>query len=351
MPYLLLLISLMLVSCKKENLHKTNPVIMPAEQRSYLSHSHEIGDSQFRNKLLNQLVEQKFPTDKTDSVVKNYDELEGMNLTKDDLKTYMEKERLMAKLVVSYTDRLDVYFLPRGVALSNIASQLGLKAEAGRVLKWMSTADKTVEGQSLYLINVNHEDLMENDKKVYQEVYNYQDFNEKKGFVLADGREAEISLKHLFYKEQVVSQEFNGRVVKCTRDLMEAGMCGQCKYKRHIPSGSFGHVEDVSLDEVGFRMMINGERFLTSELPNELTSDGVIRFKIRSNDFLKNKQTVLEVEKTAAPVYEQQVYGFEYNDLCLKNEGRGSISLQSKADIFLNVKILGRGEMLRAISL
>ncbi len=352
MPYLLLLVSLMFVSCKKDNqIKKSSTVIQASEQRTYLSHSHGLGESKIRNKLLNQLVEEKFPTGKIENAVKNYDELEGLNLTKDDLNTYMEKERLMTKLVVSSTDRLDIYFLPRGVALNLIPGQLGIKAEAGRVLKWLSTPAATVEGSTLYLIHVNHEDLMENDKTFYQETYNNADFADKKGFILNDGREAQISLKHDFYREQTVAQTFKGRIKSCSRDLMEAGECQECLYKRQIPSGQFALVPNVSLDEVGFRLMINGERFLTSELPSEFTSDGVVRFKIKSSEFLKSNQARVEIEKTAAPVYQSESAPYDYSGHCVRSEGRESFSLQSKAQIYLSVKVLGRGDMLRAVSL
>lgn len=352
MPYLFLIFSLFFVSCRKDNQLKSPPVTIAAsEQRSYLSTPQEVNGSYLRSKLLNQIVEERFPSGKSEHVVKNYDELHDVPMSKKEMELYMEKERLMAKLIVSYSDRTDIYFLPRGVKIQDVPAQLGLSPEAGRVFKWINATPRTTEGFTTYLVHVNHEDLMENDKKYFQEVFDYNDLSNKNGFVLVDGREAEITLRYNFYKEQAASQVYSGKVKSCNRDMMEAGECTLCSYKMLVASGKYQADTSLGLDDTGFRLMINGERFLTSELPTELKSNGILSFKIKAEGFLKGRQAMIEVEKTSPPVYQSTSSPFDYTGNCAKVEGSNKMVLQSRAEIDLNVKISGRGDTLRAISL
>ncbi|MBC7427592.1 MAG: hypothetical protein H7336_03205, partial [Bacteriovorax sp.] len=139
MPYLLILISLIFVSCgvKENALSKLPSSTYSLEQRTFITIKHEDGKSIIRSKILNQFVEEEIPSTEAAIQIDKGDELIGNEMDQRDLKIYAANEKSMAKIIVSFTDHEEIFFVPKDVPLKTITARLNLKPEAERVFKWI----------------------------------------------------------------------------------------------------------------------------------------------------------------------------------------------------------------------
>lgn len=351
MPYLLILFSLLFIACKKENQVSQHAVVKSSEQKSFITIAHNEGESVFRNKIMNAIVEGKFPDEKEVSALKKGDELIGYEMNKRDMELYRQREQESTKLIVSFSDRLEIYFVPKQVVVKGLIDQLGLRAEAQRRFKWLNADEvQTAPGQTLYLISINHEDLMENDKKFYQENYDLRDLPAKKSFSVESYREVLVNLKYQFFREVPVVKNFTGKKIPCSRELLESGGCGFCEYKKSIPSGQYQRAFNASLDELGVKMKLDGQDVTLANLAGQLKSAEEVIFRFTPETLVTGVALKIELEKIN-PLSRVVNLPVERNHLCTEDEGRGSITLGNKAHVDLKVTILGRGEKLRSIRL
>lgn len=353
MPYLIILFSLFFAACKsKENAIGRHAVVSSSEQKSFITIVHNPGESLIRNKLLNLIVEETYPGKNPDFQIKPKEELIGYELSDRDMGIYHEHEKKMTKLVVSYSEHLEIYFIPRRVVISELVSQLGLKPEPGRIFKWLKFyTPSTSENTTLYLINVNYEDLMENDKNFYQLYYDLKDLGSKKELNVESYKEMELTMQYNFFKEVPVAQTFNGRKVICNRETRESGGCGQCSYSKLVASGKFERILVPSLDELGVKLKIDGREVLFGDLSSELVNQQEVKFRIRAEAFTTSPALKVEFFRVQPVSHTIDAGPANYTEACIGDEGRGLISLQRKSDIDLKVKVMGRGEALRKIVL
>lgn len=351
MPYVLFFLCLLLGACgKKSNIISTPSVVSTSEQRSFIVIAHEKGSSVFRNKALNSIVETKFPSNNPNFEIKKGDELLGYDMSERDRAFYEHNERTMAKVIVSFTDRLEIYFVPRKVAIPEITSQLKLTPEAERKFKLINPNGRyTEEGNTLYLISVNYEDLMENDKKFYQENFDLQDLKERSAFYVESYKEMVLSMSYEFFKERDITKLFTGPTIKCSRDLIEAGTCGRCEYKKSVPSGNFDKIANPSLDDLGVGLKLDGETIKMGNLTAEMLAPGSVVFHLAPQALDVSVTLKVELEKKALPTYRisENVEELTY----CASVPRGYITLASKSSLSLKVKMLGRGEKLKDVKL
>ncbi len=351
MPYLVLLLCLVFSACKKGHQVSHLASVSSNEQRSFIVIAHAEGESVIRNKLLNAIVEEKFPQGREESIIKESDELKGHAMSERDIKFYSEKESLMTKLVVSFSDRTEIYFLPPQMFVSDIAGSLNLAPEANKTFKWLKREGELTEAKkTLYLVSVNHEDLMENDKKYYKEFFDLKDLSVRTTFKVEKFREVILGLNYQFFKERPVMQNFTGRTVKCNRDLAEAGMCGQCVYKKLVPSGFFDKIENPSLDELGVYLSLDDQNVFLSGLGPQMIAPGQVSFQLKVESFAGQSLLKIDLEKRAPGSYSVGSNAVR-DHLCKGDEGAGNISLNISSQLELKVEILGRGERLKEISL
>lgn len=352
LPFIILTIA-MLASCEKKENTIAEPIVIDSlEQKSYLVIPHGEDGSVIRSKLLNEVVEQSFPANKlvAEFKIKNNDELHGFAMSDRDMKSYQLKSSTMAKIVVSYSDHEEVYFLPQKIALDEITEELQLIPEKDRVLKVLPNEYlATSKGVAFYLVNVNHEDLMMNDQKFFQsEAVEY-----KNSFLVDSYKAASLLVDYEFYLQKLSPQAFGGKKIRCTRDLIEAGMCGPtCSYTRNIPVNDYSVAVETDLAKLGFSVKYSDKTKSVSEF--KVNKDMSAHFEVE----LESQQTIgdvysVEVVKTPSSTYQVYSAAYDYSNMCggADKNVAGDLTIQSQVNFKVKVVLKGRGIELKTIKL
>lgn len=347
----------LLASCgKKVNDLGSNQAMSAFEQKSFVVIPHEENNSVIRNKLLNMVVEESFPSKilNPENEIKNNDELQGFSMSEKDLVNYKNKNMSLAKIIVSYVDREEVYFLPERVLLSNLIKELEVTAGTDRAFKLINSGvDKTYTGGSFYLVSLNHEDLMKNDQKFFESsVTSLKSVNQQ--IVIDSFKETVLIVNYDFYIQKLGAQSFGGKRIKCTRDLIEAGMCGTtCGYKMNMPSSVFEKAVVPQEDDLGLSVRFLNQVEKVGAKNLFAKKEGELTFKIHSQEAIGDSYTV-EVIQNASQSYPQRVTGYDYNSVDCAPADRNKfqdVALQSKVNLTVGFKTLGRGVELKSIKL
>lgn len=351
----LIILSLaVLVSCGKKTNDLGSTVVASAfEQKSFLTIPHEENKSFIRSKLLNSLVEQTFPAlmDNPDTKIQKNDELKNYEISEKDLRNYQDKEKVFNKVVVSYPDREEIYFVPERVLIANLPGDLELSAGTDRVLKILpNDNDKTFRSGIVYIVSVNHEDLMKNDHNFYKTQVNA--LNKGQSLLIDSYKSVILSVDYDFYMQKVAPQTFGGKLIRCTSELIEAGMCGyQCGYKRDMPSGEFEKVTERSLGNLGLAVKYANKTVAVSDLAITNQTDSHFEVKIESQEGLGDNYT-LEIAQVASSTYSRNAPGYSYTNCYASDQNvNGSVALQSKVNFSVTMTILGRGAELKRVRL
>lgn len=354
----LIILSLaVLVSCGKKSNNLGSSVVASAfEQKDFLTIPHEENASLIRHKLLNLIVEQTFPSQNfnPDNSLKKNDELDKYEMSERDLRNYQEKEKSFAKVIVSYPDREEVYFLPERVPVANLIGELELSAGTDRVFKMFPTDnEKTFKGGVFYFVSLNHTDLMKNDQKYYStQIINMKNFTNQS--VLVDGHRAIIlSIDYDFYLQKLAPQAFHGKPARCTKDSIESGDCGRkCEYLRNMPSGEFEKSSEPTIENLGFNVRYANGLVPGSDMEIVNKRDGHFELKIGPKEMLGDNFT-LELAKGASATYLRSAPGYAYSQFCNGGEiyVRGDVTLQSKVTFSVTMTTYGRGAELKKVKL
>ncbi len=352
MPYLLILLSLAFVSCgqKKTNELSSAEFKSSLEQKSFQTVTETDSIIYFRGKLLNSFVEEKIPSDNLTYKISNRDELTFAEISDRDLKIYTDKEKSAAKVIVSYADRTEIFFLPENVPLEIIPSKLNLKNEAARKFKWVTTnITKTFSGAVLYLVSLNLEDIIQNDQRFYKETFTLGQNFASQNMKLVTGKSLELSVDYSVLLQGEVGQQFAGRGVRCTRDLIEAGGCGQCSYTRNVPSGSYSKTATLPLNELGFSVKIGDQVFSLNEF-NPIVQNENFKIEINSSTFDLRRETSVQLLSSAPAGISKHAPAYNYAGFCATTSDGAEIALARKVEASVTATLLGRGaEFLKGI--
>lgn len=346
-----------LVSCgKKENNLGSTVATAAFEQKNFLTIAHEENASLLRSKILNIVVEQTFPSQKfnPENSLKKNDELDKFEISERDLRNYQEKELGFAKVIVSYPDREEVYFLPERVPVANLINELELSAGADRVFKMLpSDNDKTFKGGIFYIVSLNHSDLMKNDQKFYSvEANNLKNFINQ-SLLLDSNKSVVLSIDYDFYLQKLAPQSFANKAPRCTRDSIESGECGKkCEYKRNMPSGEFEKSSEANIESLGFNVRYANGLAPGNDIEIMNKRDGHFEVKIAPKEMLVDNFT-LEVSQGASATYQRSAPGYAYSPYCNGGEiyVRGDVTIGSKVNFSVTMTTFGRGAELKRIKL
>lgn len=345
-----------LVSCGKKSNDLGSTVAASAfEQKSFLTIPHEENKSIIRSKLLNSLVEQTFPAliDNPENKIQKNDELKNYEISEKDLRNYQDKEKVFSKVIVSYQDREEIYFVPDRVLIANLPDDLELTAEPDRILKILpSDNDKTFKSGVVYIVSVNHEDLMKNDHNFYKTQMNTAKGANGQSLLIDSYKSVLLAVDYDFYLQKVAPQSFGGKLIRCTPELRESGMCGfQCGYKRDMPSGEFEKMTERSLGNLGLVVKYANKAVSVSDLAITNQTDSHFEVKIESQEALGENYT-LEIAQVASSTYSRNAPGYNYTNCYSSDQNvNGSVALQSKVNFSVTMTILGRGTELKRVRL
>ena len=349
MRIFLILLTLSMVSCGKENFIGSNKPRVLVDQKSFLTINDEAATALFRSNILNAIVEKELPSSTNIHEVGYREELQEFSMTEKDLKSYKEKEATMAKVVVSFPERTEIYFLPEGVFVSDLVEVLELSEDSERVFKLITSDDtKTYKGGVFYLVSLNHNDLMVNDKKFFQTTLHLKnDFN-KRQIPLDPNRVFKIDVDYNFYKETLTTQAVTKPAPLCTVELIEAGMCGPCHYREGVGSGHYEKTQVRSLSDLGFKVSVNGKDLPLTEI-GSLTKEGSVHIDIPSFEIYNS--AVMFLSTSSSPVYYETYESVDFLGACQNVPKTKLVNFQSRAEFSVTVNIWGRGEELKVIKL
>lgn len=353
---LILIILSALVSCGKKQANNLGSSVSMVvfEQKVFTTIRKGQDKSLIRSKLLNLIVEQTFPpeTINPENTVNKHDELHKYVMSDSELNLYEEKEKEFSKVIVSYHDREEIYFLPERVPVINIISELELSAGVDRVFKRVLTDyEKTYKGGVVYLVSLNHRDLMKNDQKFYRAKSDINLVNHST--TIDNNKSAFLSIDYTVSLQKLVPKKFGGHIIKCTPELIEAGMCGlQCAYKKDVPSSEFEIVKEDKIEKLGFRIKYEDMLVNINDMQIMNKKEGYFEVKMDHQEALKDSYLVTIIQDDSEYYYKMTT-GYDYTNMCSESERDvwKNETLSSKVNMVVTMHTFGRGAELLQIKL
>lgn len=348
MPYLLLFVSLLFTSCsKKEQALSSNAFVSKAEQKSFISIPFSEGESKLRNKIIQKIIETKFAFKNPAEEIAPREEIGQDKLNTRELDLYLSQEKTSTKIVVSYTDKTEIYFVPKGILYTDLISQLGLRAEEGHIFKWFNvTVPKTYEGGVFYLISINHDDLMAFDRKNYSFIYNLEELNDVRSASLNGQMDIEVYIKYEYYRETLAHKEKQMDPSFCS-----GGLGCFCTYKVYAPSGNMNKVvPEVSWLALQFGINDSVKEMADFKYVN--VSDSEIVFTISSDEVEREGAFNFRIFKNTPERPRHTSYCHDFNGTCNRNRCTGvDTTLATRTIMQSKIITKGRGEALKIIPL
>lgn len=347
MRALLLTSLLILVSCGKNNelQNSKNSSNAVESSKPYFTFNHEEGRSKFRNKLLNAIVAESFPSEQISIELKHNDELDSNELNPKELEDYKSIEQTMAKVVVSFSGHTDIFLMPDGLPVVEIAKRLSIKADPDHGLKFLkSDYVKTTKGQIFYLVSVNHEELMVNDQNFYQKPVTLNEKFTAEKVKLDGSKKFEFTVKYTYFTQQLAMQAFSKPVGgRQSKGCWETDSCiNFCNYNMQVPTAEYAKAS-AHFGELGFAVKINGKIFPLEALKATQASDDSFKFSVVENEASLG-ESGLQIITLELPASQVTTPGTS----CGVN---GTADIGHKAEFAVGLTVWGRGEELRKIKL
>ncbi|MBC7540033.1 MAG: hypothetical protein H7281_14515 [Bacteriovorax sp.] len=349
---LLLTLLFLSVACKNINSTSSDPNArnLPFDNSAYLSIPHHDDQSILRRKLLNlSLSNQLLKNDEVDenSKVKNGDEFnftnDGFNPSSLNLEEYKKIRANAAEVIVSYKDRLEIYFVPTGIERSKALAQLGVITEPGATLSWVDSPDNfLLKNKVYYLLSATKNNLLENDVHFNQQKISLgNDFNEKVlSFSNNQILELEVNVDYSLRETTLVV--LRGQNVKCTRDMHEAGVCDPCQYKLEAPTNRFIKIPLETSELVDLDIIINGKNYPLNELNPIKDLNGIFRVNLNLKKLVKTDMASIEIhQNTQYPVL-KKVQALEMESTCAIKNVSNTIDITPTVKINLELNVKGR---------
>ena len=260
------LLLLSAVSCKKMN-HTSGALNLPLDGKSYLSVPHT-GSTLLRFKVLN-LALREILHDQTDLTeiekISSGEELNELKLTKKELEDYRRIRSNQAEIVVSYNNRVDIYFAPDGVSKEALIDKLAILSEDGSRLYWAQGAESKLEkGRVYYIVNSTMGEIMSNDFRFHTRQENLGEI--KNNFVMNFSRyqKVRLSLDVSLIQKDLGVVEIRGVKKHCTTELNESQLCEPCSFKIQRLTGKELELPEKNVDFVSLK--INEKEMTLNEL-------------------------------------------------------------------------------------
>jgi len=265
----ILFFTLALVSCKgTKNQTSQTQVVSGYEQKAFLVIPHNDDSSILREKLLQLKLNQHL---KINSDIKP-EPLDEFKMASEKFETnrmeQIEFEKLLnssAEVIVSYSDRTEIFFVPTGIQKDQALMDLKLKAEEGRVLDWSEGTPAVLsKGASYYILSSSKEDMLANDRKL--SVERMQPSTEtNKTFQFYPSQKITIQYFFDYFRKETTVVDLQSKVrTTCKPDMREAGLCDACQAQIENTTGRLVP-EAWSLNNLGLVLLINGKEFSVSD--------------------------------------------------------------------------------------
>jgi len=318
---LICLLSSFFISCEQKKSISHSKNIKLFEEKSFFNFKHQNNESLLRKKLLNQVVTEQIPPLLESAKIANGDEFifieNKPTLNPREIELYNQRIKTHTKLIVSYQNQMEVYFLPAGIPFKESFQALGLKSESEYVKIIGNNSSVTLAGKTIYAIFFNEDDIVLNDQYYYEKRLNNLEEVTNKKWEILPGQKIEIILNPTLLREGQISKSFSGKSQKCTRDLMEIGGC-YCTYKRTISDLILKPVAISDFSQLGVSFFIdgNGVESLSSNEMISIEGNGQYKFQFNFFENQFSKSVVFEISHKNILLSSFTSLPFDYEGSC-----------------------------------
>ncbi len=357
MRFLILMLSLVslsvLTGCKSDNQILGRPFIIKDElqisTKPYKVITFENGQSVLRSKLMAQLVHLhliKKAEITSEVVIKMNDELalqhKFQGLSEYEQEEYFKKSMQAARVVVAFTNHLEVYFVPAGLAQNQLFNLLDLKAEQGHKLIFVNeTKDLTNAGKVFYIISTNKKELIDFDNTSFFKVEEYPEFSNSMHLRLNKNQKTKAVLSFNHYVENTVLKDFH-----------PLGH-GLCRFKGEVPGAGWTQSENATAEDIGLSISANGMNYSLAIFG--VQSSGANQLNLAFKDVVSSDANTydLVISLNIKPVQRKMYPLFIKTQMCESYRERYSeiATFQTKADAKLTLTISGHGDLLNDMAL
>lgn len=281
LPLIILASTLAFTACNKSENHikprpyivdekKAEPVIIE-EQKAVeekaesapapLVLGHAKGQSVLHDKLLNRLINnhlEKKSLKLADDTLKMEDEYsfkdKSNKLTLIESSDYNVKSKQLARVVISYTDQVMVFFLKPGLKINSLKEILGLKEEPAKALVQLGSKEGELKaGHAVYFVSTDRKEVFDYDRAIYNETFHYGKFSDGLNLRLNSNQLVEAYVNY-DYKVQTAERTVFSKQGTCGRSVNN---CSPCKWIRPVPSSVMLSEQPATVEALGMQVRIN----------------------------------------------------------------------------------------------
>ncbi len=317
---------------------------------AYLTISHHLEDSILRRKLLNSILDSRIevnPKQVEKSLITDEDEFKfsgDKNLFSNyNLEEYKSLSENSAKLIVSFEDRLEIYFLPSGILREKVITDLHLEASEQRHFDWIqSDVEFLTKGKIYYLVSSKKTDLLDNDIYFHNQFLALgESFNEKI-FTFSKNQVIELNLAVDYNEKEVIVSTLRGQSIKCTKDMREAGMCDPCFYKIEELTGQIVKNSLQTTQLIDFDITINGKKYSLADFHPMKVTNGSFKILIDLKKIIANEFASVQFTKNAQPTMTKLVRTFEETSMCAHHNVESNFDITPTVNMNLDLNVRGR---------
>lgn len=343
------------IACNHRNTTSEEPAArkFAFDNSAYLNIPHEVEESILRRKLLNLALEERinsaFDKEKENVAHKVNPEdtfLFQKKTFKLDPKSFEEFGRFSensAQVVVSYEDRLEIYFVPTGISKEKALLQLGVQPARDSRFFWLKASEPYLTKNNIYyLLSASNKNLLDNDAFFNSEIKTIgSEFNELY-FSFASNQILNLVIKADYLEVETVYEILKGQKYKCTSDYREAGLCSTCYFKMEAATGAMVKKVLKNAQLVDLDIVVNGRSYPLRELRPVIDSSGNFNVTLDLKKMVTTDLASVEFHLNRPyPVF-KNVIGVDYGVSCSELGHSKTLDLTPSLKINLEMNVLGR---------
>lgn len=306
---------LLAISCKKSTLTNSQ-VALPFEGHAYSVNNFTGAPSSLRKKLLHEIYLKK-----KESEVETTAKIVEADF--EDIKDNANYNKNFLKLIISYSQSEELFYIPNGYSKAEVFLALGLENSKNKSWVWKNELQKD---QTTYLIETSPQEVLNNEK--YFEKYQTNTLSEIYPF-----QEVEISLQVFESAPQFLTEK------RSVSYLSGGEHQVSCNYERSIPTGGYlpSNLAKLETFEASLELSNNN-------IPIVFHNDGqVLKAKVNLHNLGDDKQD-FKIGFPEAPTFKY----VSTPSNCMTKAPVQEFSLQNKLDYKLNYTVLGTTDTLES---
>lgn len=345
--FLSLICLFLLVACKNGNTISSD---QPFDTSIYSSIYHREDQSVLRQKLLNltleNVINKNHEIDDADKIEED-DEFQLVggkyNETLFNKEEYKNYKMNMAEVIVSYNERLDIYFIPSGTSRNRFFSESKIVAEPEANFYWSESEGKVLlKNKVYYLISATKKNLKENDANFNDYKLSLGNSYNDKVLSFRNNQIVELEMDVDYLSKETAYSHYSGQSMKCTRDMQEAGVCEICSYKLENSTGRYVKKTIENIEFLNMEILINNVKYKLTEFNPAKTKDGMFKVVFNFKKMMKDDVVIIQIHQEIPEQITKKVSAIYENNWCVNKNINNMIDVTPMLKVSLDLKIKGR---------